>query len=98
MASRRNVERAIELYEEELAGYPNVTGIGVVPATDDSDGPADLAVAVYVSKKVRRDELADEDRIPPTLEIPGREGSTTVPTRIIATGEFELEGGFDIEA
>jgi hypothetical protein len=75
-----------------------VTGIGVVPVSDDSDGPADLAVAVYVTKKVPRDELADDDRIPPTLEIPGRDGSTTVPTRIIATGEFELEGGFETEA
>ena len=31
MASRNHVQRAIELYEEELARYPNVTGIGVVP-------------------------------------------------------------------
>jgi hypothetical protein len=98
MASRNQVQRAVELYEAELARYPNVTGIGVVPVSDDSDGPADLAVAVYVTKKVPRDELADDDRIPPTLEIPGRDGSTTVPTRIIATGEFELEGGFETEA
>jgi hypothetical protein len=98
MASRSQVQRALELFEEKLARYPNVTGIGVVPVADDSGDTADLAVAVYVSKKVRLEELADDDRIPPTLEIPGRDGSTTVPTRIIATGEFELEGGFDFEA
>ena len=43
MASRSHVERAIEQYQEELARYPNVTAIGVVPVSDDSDGPADLA-------------------------------------------------------
>ena len=34
-----HVERAIEQYQEELAQYPNVTGIGVVPVADDSDRP-----------------------------------------------------------
>jgi hypothetical protein len=97
MASRNHVQRAIELYEAELARYPNVTGIGVVPVTDDPDGPADLAVAVYVTRKVPRDELKAGERIPPTLEIPSRDGAQNVPTRVIATGEFALEGQFDIE-
>ncbi len=97
MASRNHVQRAIELYEEELARYPNVTGIGVVPVTDDPDGPADLAVAVYVTRKVPRDELKAGERIPPTLEIPSRDGAQNVPTRVIATGEFALEDQFDIE-
>ncbi len=97
MASRNHVQRAIELYEEELARYPNVTGIGVVPVTDGTDSPADLAVAVYVTKKVPRDELNAGDRIPRTLEIPSRDGAQNVPTRVIATGEFALEDQFDIE-
>ena len=97
MASRNHVQRAIELYEDELARYPNVTGIGVVPVTDDPDGPADLAVAVYVTRKVPRDELKAGERIPPTLEIPSRDGAQDVPTRVIATGEFALEDQFDIE-
>ncbi|HEX2403734.1 MAG TPA: hypothetical protein VHM29_03445 [Acidimicrobiia bacterium] len=97
MASRSHVERAIEQYQEELARYPNVTGIGVVPVADDSDRPTDLAVAVYVTKKVPRDQLKAGERIPPTLEIESRDGSRTVPTRVIATGEFVLEDQFDIE-
>ena len=52
MASRNHVQRAIELYEQELARYPNVTGIGVVPVTDDSDSPADLAVAEYLAELI----------------------------------------------
>ncbi|MET0697218.1 MAG: hypothetical protein ABWZ58_07300 [Acidimicrobiia bacterium] len=97
MASRNHVQRAIELYEEELARYPNVTGIGVVPVTDGIDSPVDLAVAVYVTRKVPRDELKAGDRIPRSLEIPSRDGAQNVPTRVIATGEFALEEQFDIE-
>ena len=97
MASRNHVQRAIELYEEELARYPNVTGIGVVPVTDEIEGPADLAVAVYVTRKVPRDQLKADERIPPLLEIPSRDGSQNVPTRVIATGEFTFEDQFDIE-
>jgi hypothetical protein len=97
MASRNHVERAIELYQEELAGYPNVTGIGVVPVADDSKGPADLAVAVYVTRKVPRDQLKAGERIPPSLEIPSRDGPENVPTRVVATGEFALEDQFEIE-
>jgi hypothetical protein len=97
MATRNHVQRAIELYQEQLARYPNVTGIGVIPLKDDSDGPADLAVAVYVTRKVPRDELKPDERIPSQLEIPMRDGSRSVPTRVIATGEFEHEGQFDIE-
>jgi hypothetical protein len=97
MASRDHVQRAIELYQEELARYPNVTGIGVVPAADDTESPVDLAVAVYVTRKVPRDQLKVGERIPPSLEIPSRDGSQNVPTRIIATGEFALEDQFDIE-
>ena len=97
MASRSHVERAIEQYQEELGRYPNVTGIGVVPVSDDSEGPTDLAVAVYVTKKVPRDQLRAEERIPPSLEITSRDGSRSIPTRVIATGEFALEDQFDIE-
>ena len=97
MASRDHVRRAIEIYEEELARYPNVTGIGVVPVTDHTEGPADLAVAVYVTRKVPRDQLKVGERIPPLLEIPSRQGSQSVPTRIIATGEFTIEDQFGIE-
>lgn len=97
MATRNHVRRAIELYQEQLAGYPNVTGIGVVPLKDHPEGPADLAVAVYVTRKVPSDELEPEERIPSMLEIPSRDGSRSVPTRVIATGDFELEGQFDIE-
>lgn len=97
MASRSHVERAIEKYQEELARYPNVTGIGVVPVTDDSEGPTDLAVAVYVTKKVPRDQLKAGERIPRSLEITSRDGSRNVPTRVIATGEFVIEDQFEVE-
>ena len=104
MASRNHVHRAIELYEDELARYPNVTGIGVVPVTDDPDGPTNLAVAVYVTRKVPRDELKAGERIPPTLEIPSRDGAQgpfrrgssrlgSSPSRISSTSSLHSHRG-----
>ena len=90
MATRRQAKRAIELYQDELEKYPNVTGLGVVPAKE-AEGSNDSAVAVYVTKKVPRDQLKPDERIPRRLEIPVQKGTQEVGTRVIAKGEFELE-------
>ena len=93
MASRVHVERAIEQYQEELAQYPNVTGIGVVPVADDSDRRP--RGAVYVTKKVPRDQLKAGSESRARWRSRAETGRETCP-RIIAT-EFVLEDQFDIE-
>jgi hypothetical protein len=90
MATLRQVQRAIELHQDELVQYPNVTGLGVVPAKD-AESSGDSEVAVYVTKKVPRAELKPDERIPSTLQIPARKGTHEVGTRIIIKGEFQLE-------
>ena len=90
MATRRQAQRAIELHQDELVAYPNVAGLGIVPAEEEG-GSGDSAVAVYVTKKVPRDQLKLDELIPRKLEIPARKGTQEVATRVIAPGEFQLE-------
>ena len=97
MASRSHVKRAIELYQEQLEGYPNVTGIGVVPVDDDPGGPAELAVAVYVTRKVPRNELADDEMIPIDARDPRPGWVAKRPHPHHRHRGFRARGGFDIE-
>lgn len=89
MASQREAQRAIELHEKELSRLPNVVGLGVAPI--EQPGPPQYQVAVYVSKKVSDRELEHDKVIPESLKLPTREGSTTVPTKVIESGEFTFE-------
>jgi len=88
MATRRQAQRAIEIHQDQLTQYPNVTALGVVPA---EDGSGESAVAVYVTNKVARNELRDDEQIPPILRVPGRGAVHEVPTQVVARGEFSLE-------
>ena len=90
MATRRQAKRAIEIHQEELTQYPNVVGLGVVPGKE-AKGSGDLVVGVYVTKIVPWEELKPEERIPITVEIPARQGTHKVKTRVITVGEIELD-------
>lgn len=91
MSSERQCLRALALHEKKLAALPNVQGLGVVAVKGQSAESDDLAVAVYVDRKVPLDELAPEERIPETLDVP--EGGTVrkVPVRVIEQGPVGLE-------
>jgi hypothetical protein len=93
MATQSQCERALDLFEEDLSRRKNVVGLGIVPAEDDESaaGQPGLAVAVYVKKKMSASRLAEKDRVPETLYVPGRNGSVQVPTRVIEQGEVRLE-------
>ena len=75
MAARKQCEQALEQHEQRLIVLKNVMGLGIVPLEDRSDGArlSDLAVAVYVVKKLPLEELPPREVIPPILE---RSGST----------------------
>jgi hypothetical protein len=90
MATQRQVVRAIEIHEDELMEYPNVTSLGTAPARD-AEEPGDYELAVYVTRIVPRDELEPDELIPKTLEIPARKGTHKIRTQVIAKGEFEFE-------
>ena len=90
MASRSQAQKALQLHEESLSGRKNVVGLGIVPA-DEASGSKDLAVAVYVTKKLPLSKLKKEQVVPESLAVPGKSGTVQVPTRVIEQGKVELE-------
>ena len=88
MATQRDAERAVDRYERELSMLPNVVGIGVRPV---EGRPSEYQVAVYVSEKVPRPELAPRDVIPEVLEAPAGDDQVSVPVTVIESGEFKFE-------
>ena len=57
-------ERALDQHEAHLASRQNVVGLGIVRLDEADDSDGDLAVAVYVSRKLPLDELPPEEVIP----------------------------------
>jgi hypothetical protein len=80
------------MFETELSNRPHVVGLGIVPLEEKSGGQEQMAVAVYVDKKVPLTKLKAEHVVPQMLEVPGKKGTIRVPTRVIEQGQVELEG------
>ena len=96
MATIRQCRRALELHEQELSCIETVVGLGVVPASESprGGGEQDMAVAVYVTRMPRRNEIESGKPIPEKLVVKGRQGAIEIPTRVIQTGEFVAESEF----
>jgi hypothetical protein len=65
---------ALEQYEDELLTYPNVTGVGIQDQVLP-DGSLEPVVQVYVTQKLRPDELTEEDLLPTELEVTVRDAA-----------------------
>lgn len=89
--SEKLCERALEQNEDRLSGLPNVVGLGIVSRKEDEPDADDLAVAVYVSEKVPREDLSRAERIPTRLRVKSRGRYRMVPVRVIEQGEVSLE-------
>lgn len=91
--SKRQVKRALDFHEEALGQYVNVVGMGAVnlDETDQESHGSANTVAVYVRKKVPKDELLPQEVIPQYLEIKVRGGVMKVPTKVIEQGKVSLE-------
>jgi hypothetical protein len=83
MATERDAERAVSLYERELSAHPNVVGIGVRPVEEPQK--TGYQVAVYVSQKNPDVEL------PESLDVPVGDSEVSVPVTVIESGEFTFE-------
>lgn len=72
--------RVVERHADALMALPQVTGVGVGadPATDRP------VVAVYVTRKLPREQLAESDLIPPELD--------GVPVRVTEIGTISAGG------
>jgi hypothetical protein len=90
MATVKQAKRALDLFERSLAQRPNVVGLGIVPKGERGSRNG-MAIGVYVSKKLPLDHLSADEIVPEHLEIPGKNGSVVVPTRVIEQGEVRRE-------
>ena len=90
MATAAQARRALDFFEQELTTRRNVVGLGIVPADEASPGK-EMAVAVYVKKKLSLEKLRGREIIPKELCLPGRGGAVSIPTRVIEEGEIALE-------
>lgn len=93
MTSRRQAERAIEMYADELSAFPNVVGVGM---SDSGDGQRPrservLAVGVYVSEKKPVSELDASELLPGFVEIDDEGATVKVPVKVIEIGGVRPE-------
>lgn len=82
------VRRALDLYGHRLSRLPNVVALGIgeiVLGIGISPAPC---VAVYVTRKLPRRELGDEDVVPEKLDVDHEQ----VWTRVIEVGSLRKEG------
>lgn len=86
MSSEEQCVRALELHEEKLLALANVQGLGIVAEEGQAADSDNLAVAVYVEKKLPVERLAPEHRIPETLEVPDGDDVQQVSVRVIEQG------------
>lgn len=91
MADKSIFDRALDSYEEKLSALPNVVGMGIV-SLDETDMESEhLAVGVYVSQKIPRQDLDESELIPKYLEVQEKGQARQVPVRVIEQGEVKLE-------
>ncbi|MEU9393417.1 hypothetical protein AB0D86_25885 [Streptomyces sp. NPDC048324] len=74
-----DARRARSLHEGRLMGLPNVKGVGT--GRDEATGRD--VIVVFVTRKVPRDRLRDEDVVPEELD--------GVPVRVLAIGEVSAQ-------
>lgn len=92
MATAAQAKRALAQFQSELCARTNVVGLGIVPADETQSSATDMAVAVYVQKKLPREKLKSSEVVPKELLVNSRSGKLPVPTRVIdAGGEFRPE-------
>lgn len=90
MASKAHVLKAMEQFSSQLNQKQNVVGFGVVPM--DGASGKDLALAVYVTKKMPASELKQDDCLPATIPLKVMSRIVDIPIRVIEQGVVNLEG------
>lgn len=62
------VAAAKRKHADFLTSLPHVTGLGVGVKKTSGRETGELAIKVYVDRKVAAEELAEEERVPPRLD------------------------------
>jgi hypothetical protein len=89
--SEATCELALDKHEAHLASRQNVVGLGIVRLDEADDSDDELAVAVYVSKKLPLAELPAGEVIPKELTVEHEGEAHKVRTRVIEQGEVAFE-------
>ena len=63
--SPSEVKRA---HSSKLLSLPNVVGLGVGPRRGRAEGDVEMAIKVFVSRKLPLEDLAEAERIPSELD------------------------------
>jgi hypothetical protein len=79
---------AIDHARPWVAG-PNVVGSGVAPRVTQGKHEEEIALKVYVTRKLPRTLLPQEQLVPETVELPGIDG--LIPTDVEAIGIQQLQ-------
>lgn len=89
MTTEHDVKRILDVVSDRLESLPNVVGLGVTSA-DAADPEGTPAVAVYVRKKVPKEELTPAEQVPERVQatVDGRQ--VEAQTRVIEVGEIKL--------
>ncbi len=90
MATRAECKHALAVFEEDLVRRRNVVGFGIVPVNWVVNRN-DLAVAVYVRRKVAEEQLSQDDLIPRLLQVTYRGHDIEVPVIVIEQGTISLD-------
>lgn len=93
MAKQKVCEDALEQYGDELSKLPNVIGLGIVPNEVGDFESEDLAIAVYIERRVPEDQLQTQDIIPKKIKILSGNVIEEVLTKVIEQGKISLESG-----
>jgi hypothetical protein len=87
MTTEDQIKRLLPQVTDRLAGLPNVVGFGIQPL-NDGDPQGQLAVAVYVRKKLPLAQLAPSDVVPKKIGTTLDGEHVEAPTRVIEVGDI----------
>ncbi|MFH1469914.1 MAG: hypothetical protein ABIO70_36355 [Pseudomonadota bacterium] len=86
-APERLALAALDRHEGRLVRLAHVVALGVVPL-DEARPEAELAVAVYVDRKLPASSLPPGELVPPLLEVEVEGQPRAVRTRVLEAGAF----------
>ncbi len=88
MAMRAECQRVLARYQNLLSQRRNVVGLGIVSCNRvlRLTRPDELAVAVYVSRKIPLDQHSQDDVVPHVLLVRDGGPAIEVPVKVIEQG------------
>ncbi|WP_394830087.1 S1 family peptidase [Pendulispora rubella] len=84
----RNARLAVQKFDALLMRDPNVCGVGVGTRKRGGQDTDEIALVVYVARKVPRSAMPDSTLLPPVIDVGG---GRRVPVDVVEAGPFRLQ-------